>query len=259
VGRKKQQNIQGILFDVGGVFHVPRDDPFREHVFIKKALRILKQGGVSFPDAKAGTEAALLKQMIQEGQSEYKNYSVTTGHELAPEKIWAEYFLKPLGISSKQITLFGETLCRLYEERRRLIPRRFLRHTIKKLHLMGFRQGIVSNVTAASFTFKRLKHYRIDSFMETVILSCVTGIRKPDPAIFRLALRELGIEAEECVYVGDQISRDLTGGRNVGMGRVILFRPLSGETENVASEGENLRPDLYINNFLELSAYMSSL
>jgi putative hydrolase of the HAD superfamily len=263
VGREKQRNIRGILFDVGGVFHVPRDDPPREKAFIRKVLCILKKAGVYFPrDVKGGTEAEALKQMIQNGRPEYKNYAVGTGRELAPERIWAEYFLRPLGISPKQIAPFGETLCRLYEERQRLIPRRFLRRTIKTLHQWGFRQGVVSNTTAASFTYKRLNRYRIAPFMETVKLSCLTGIRKPDPAIFHAALRELGLEAEECVYVGDQISRDLAGGRNAGMGRVILFRPGSGETGEAAFGCESRRPDLYpdryIGNFRELLVYMHS-
>jgi putative hydrolase of the HAD superfamily len=151
----------------------------------------------------------------------------------------------------------AEELCRLYEERRRLIPRPSIRRTIERLHKMGLRQGIVSNVTSAAFTHRRLKRYHIAPFMETVILSCVTGIRKPDPAIFEIALGALGIKAAECVYVGDQIFRDLLGGRKAGMGAVILFRP--AEAQEIPPEARGLQPDLYVDSFTAIQDFCLDL
>jgi putative hydrolase of the HAD superfamily len=247
--------FRGVLFDVGGVFHVPQEDPRREAAFIRKALRTLEQAGIALPPA-AGTAAEMLRGMIRAGEAAYRSCAVTSRRELPPERIWAEYFLKALRLPPERLAPFwAEELCRLYEERRRLIPRPAIRRTIENLHRMGLRQGIVSNVTSAAFTRRRLKRYRIAPFMETVTLSGVTGVRKPDPAIFESALRELGLRAAECVYVGDQISRDLLGGRKAGMGAVILFR--SPETEEIPSEARDLKPDLYVDSFTAVQDFCS--
>ncbi|MEU1284491.1 HAD family phosphatase [Kitasatospora sp. NPDC005856] len=42
----------------------------------------------------------------------------------------------------------------------------------------------------------------VGSFDE-VVLSAEVGLRKPDPAIFRLVLDRLGVSAEECLFVDD--------------------------------------------------------
>lgn len=38
---------------------------------------------------------------------------------------------------------------------------------------------------------------------DAVVLSAERGVRKPDPAIFRIVLDELGLAADECVFVDD--------------------------------------------------------
>jgi HAD superfamily hydrolase (TIGR01509 family) len=44
------------------------------------------------------------------------------------------------------------------------------------------------------------------------------GAEKPDPAIFRAALKALGARPETTVFVGDSLRRDREGARRMGMG-----------------------------------------
>ena len=46
--------------------------------------------------------------------------------------------------------------------------------------------------------------------------SAVGGLRKPDPAIFALALERLGIAAAEAYVVGDSYERDIVPGKVLG-------------------------------------------
>ena len=48
------------------------------------------------------------------------------------------------------------------------------------------------------------------------------GIRKPDPEIFRLTLRQLGVSPEDAVHVGDDPILDVEGARDAGMRAVQL-------------------------------------
>lgn len=49
------------------------------------------------------------------------------------------------------------------------------------------------------------------------VMSFEAGVMKPDPAIFRLCMQALGVRADECLYVGDGGSGELTAARALGM------------------------------------------
>jgi epoxide hydrolase-like predicted phosphatase len=51
---------------------------------------------------------------------------------------------------------------------------------------------------------------------DAVVLSCDHGVRKPDPAIYEIALREIGLPAAQCVFV-DDIGGNLKPARALGM------------------------------------------
>jgi putative hydrolase of the HAD superfamily len=52
---------------------------------------------------------------------------------------------------------------------------------------------------------------------DAVVFSCSCGYRKPDPRIYEAALRELGVEATEAIFVGDGANDELAGAERVGM------------------------------------------
>lgn len=57
----------------------------------------------------------------------------------------------------------------------------------------------------------------LSSLIDVPVFSCNEKVRKPDPEIYRRALARLGRTAEECVYVGDGGSAELSGARKVGL------------------------------------------
>ena len=59
---------------------------------------------------------------------------------------------------------------------------------------------------------------------ETVTFTQEVGVQKPDPRVFRFALRRAGVEPAESVYVGDSWDADYVGARNAGMLAVWLNR-----------------------------------
>ncbi|WP_201298110.1 HAD family hydrolase [Nocardia sp. CY41] len=65
--------------------------------------------------------------------------------------------------------------------------------------------------------------------IETFVLSNEHGIQKPDPAIFRLALGELGTRAEQTLMVGDRPARD---GAAVAVGMPTLLVPSLTDPRN---------------------------
>ena len=52
--------------------------------------------------------------------------------------------------------------------------------------------------------------------------SCLVGARKPDPAIYLAVTRQLGVEPDVCLYVGDGDGHELSGAASLGMTAVRL-------------------------------------
>lgn len=54
-------------------------------------------------------------------------------------------------------------------------------------------------------------------YFDSVCMSCELGVKKPDVRIFNICMENLGVEPEECIYVGDGGSYELETARFIGM------------------------------------------
>jgi putative hydrolase of the HAD superfamily len=63
----------------------------------------------------------------------------------------------------------------------------------------GFKTGLVSN----SWSLDLYPRRELDEIFDAVVISGEVGLRKPDPAIFQLAVDRLGVSADRCVVVDD--------------------------------------------------------
>lgn len=83
----------------------------------------------------------------------------------------------------------------------------------------GLRTGLVSN-SWGSALYPRA---RLQAVFDAVVISGEVGFRKPDPAIFRVALERLGVTAERCIFVDDEPAH-LTAAAALGMVSVLHHR-----------------------------------
>lgn len=79
----------------------------------------------------------------------------------------------------------------------------------------GILRGLVSDCSAETPTVWPTSP--LSTHFDAVSFSCVTGHRKPEPESYLTATRQLGVEPEECVFVGDGGSHELTGAADLGM------------------------------------------
>jgi putative hydrolase of the HAD superfamily len=99
--------------------------------------------------------------------------------------------------------------------------------TLSALKQRGIATGLVSDCTHELPAF--LPGLPIAPLLDTTVFSVETGRCKPDPLIYLTACRELDVLPEDCLYVGDGGSRELTGATDVGMTAVRLAaRDLAG-------------------------------
>ena len=70
--------------------------------------------------------------------------------------------------------------------------------------------GIVSNNLLEEQLVK-LRFLRMDAYIDELVVSEETGVAKPDPKIFEIALVRLGGAPEKAVMVGDSFETDIRG------------------------------------------------
>lgn len=61
-----------------------------------------------------------------------------------------------------------------------------------------------------------LKDFGIDKCFKKIIESAVVGVRKPDPKIFELGVKALGLTPEETLVVGDSYGKDIVPAEKIG-------------------------------------------
>lgn len=100
---------------------------------------------------------------------------------------------------------------------------------LRQLHATGLRLGLISNTHRCLTTFQ--EHFDLDALIAGAVSSAEHGYMKPHPSIFEAALRGLGVDAAEAMMVGDSLSHDVAGARELGMRAVLLDRSGQGRTE----------------------------
>ena len=96
--------------------------------------------------------------------------------------------------------------------------------TLHELKRRGFKLGIVTNTfNPPAEKMVWFKTVGIEDVWDSYADSCVLGVVKPDPRIFRAALDPIGIRPENAAFVGHSQS-ELDGAKAVGL-TTIIFNP----------------------------------
>jgi len=92
--------------------------------------------------------------------------------------------------------------------------------------------GLVTNGSVKAQSAK-IEHSGIGPFFSVVVVSEAVGLKKPDSRIFQEALLDLGVDAEDCWFVGDHPVNDIWGSKQLGLntGWVHHDRPWSVDVE----------------------------
>ena len=98
-----------------------------------------------------------------------------------------------------------------------------VRPTLEFLKKKGLKLGLITNTDKPSFLLAR-KKLKLEEFFEIIITSFETGLLKPNPEIFSLAVRKLGFNFKECVMVGDNLADDIFIPHKLGMLTVLVDR-----------------------------------
>lgn len=246
--------IRAVLFDVGGTLHQVSQAEGQYDRFSQQLLEVLSAHGIPLP-----ITPAALSPLLRENAETYKRWSQESRVELPGVRIWNEYYLRDFAIGEARLAGIAEELSVLYDTRRvQNTPRPHMLQTIQALHDMGLVQGIISNIISTTFVPNLMETYGIAPYLSCVVLSSVTGLRKPDAAIFHRAAQSCGVPCQEMAYVGDTLSRDVLGCRNAGVALSIQIHNPSIAHRDADLVDTDLRPDFAIEDLAQIPGIIQS-
>lgn len=124
------------------------------------------------------------------------------------------------GIAPGERALAAACAARRVAQRELFVFRDDALDVLAKVRARGLRVGVLSDCT--SELSEAWLELPVASLVDARVLSCEVGRRKPDPELFALIVRQLGVAPAQCLYVGDGGGRELTGASACGMRAVML-------------------------------------
>ncbi len=116
-----------------------------------------------------------------------------------------------------------------------LVPRPDAVSTLKSLKTMGYLRGLISDCSEE--VPELWPETPFSGLLETEVFSCSVGMKKPNPDIYRLACERLNAIPEECIYIGDGFSNELSGAKACGMRPFLLLPPGERRPDKSTWEG----------------------
>jgi len=87
---------------------------------------------------------------------------------------------------------------------------------------LGLILGLISNVDRDITPV--CQELGLSAMLQVVVTSQGVGFNKPQPGIFLVALKQVGVKSSEAIYVGDQHQIDVVGANEAGMLGILLDR-----------------------------------
>jgi epoxide hydrolase-like predicted phosphatase len=92
-------------------------------------------------------------------------------------------------------------------------------------------RGVTVGLLSNSWGMVSYPRQRLDETFDVQVISAEVGLRKPDPAIFQLAVERVGLPAAACAFV-DDLEENVAVARSVGMHGVVC----EGDARAVADD-----------------------
>ena len=110
--------------------------------------------------------------------------------------------------------------------------------TLQALEILrrrGRRLWLLSNAQRA-FTAYELRHLGLDDQFDAIYISSDYGCRKPDSRFLGSLLREQGLDAKNCIMIGNDRDTDIAGAKAMGLATLYMHTNITPPGQAVADE-----------------------
>ena len=212
-------DIRAVAFDVNGTLVSIQTEDGAEEIF-RAAAHFLTYQGIDL-------RREQVRELYFQIMTEQQHASPEEHPEFDAEGIWRSIidahqtaFTRALPPGKlEQMPLFLAEMCRGISRRRLgLYP-----HIREVLDALRGRYPLAL-VTDAQSTYARGELHRVGllDYFDPIVVSGDHGYRKPDRRLFQSALDRMAVAAENALYVGNDMHRDIFGAREAGLKTVML-------------------------------------
>ena len=230
--------IKAIFLDVGNTLRILHPDEAHQSQARKKIAEMV--GTKESPEE--------FCKVLDGRYKTYRKWAFENLIEASETELWTRW-LTPEFPSEKIASVALELTYQYRQSMGRRVIAEDGKQVIVELFKRGYILGIISNLITSREIPDWLDEEGLAKYFKSVALSSVLGIRKPNPAIYHYATEQAGVKPECCVYVGDNLNRDVIGTREAGFGMVIILLGETGEDKEV---DEQTKPDLVIHKLNDL-------
>jgi putative hydrolase of the HAD superfamily len=242
-----QMDIRAIAFDVNGTLVEILTDENMDQIF-RSIGHFLTYQGIDLRRHE-------LRDLYSKAMSAQREASDERYPEFDAVRIWQQIIDEHLSDYTRslpaekrdQLPLFIAEMYRGISRRRlRLYP-----HVRSVLDVLRVHYPLAL-VTDAQSAYARGELHKVGilDYFDPIVVSGDHGYRKPDKRLFDLAITAMGVSAEETLYVGNDMHRDVYGAREAGM-RTVMFNSDQGAKAHV-----DCVPDHTIDDHRELFAIL---
>ncbi len=112
-------------------------------------------------------------------------------------------------------------------------PEPYVTELIQGLKERGIRLGVGTDMTA-EWQIRKLEQLGLIDYMDFIVTSEEAGVEKPEYGVFRLAADKAGCELSECLFIGDNLKKDVQGALDAGMS-ALWYQPDTAKATNVSN------------------------
>ncbi|MGC8864809.1 MAG: HAD family hydrolase [Bacteroidales bacterium] len=202
--KNQTEHIQGIIFDFGGTLDT-HGVHWSEQFWDAWQTAAIPVSKPDYERAYVAAGESLLEGKIKPTDT----FSQTIGMQI---RLQMNYLIDQGKITREKAETWSEAVreaCYTDVLRKMEITREILKYLATKFPL-----ALVSNYYGNMETV--LQEMGIRSYFKTVVDSALVGLRKPDPAIFTLGVKQLNLNPAEVAVVGDSFERDIVPAKNLG-------------------------------------------
>ena len=216
--------IKAIIFDLDNTL---LDFVKMKQFSVKAAITAMNEAGLEVDEKKAYKD--IFDLYIERG---WEN-----------QQVFDDYLNQTVGEVSNKILAAGIVSYRRAREATLLVYPN-VNKTLIQLIKMGINLAVVSDAPSRE-AWMRLYYLNLHHVFDPVLTFDDTGVRKPSPKPFQMALDYLKIEPNEAIMIGDWPERDVVGAKEIGM-KTIFAR--YGDTFGTVDSGA----DWDVNNVYEV-------
>jgi len=228
-------NMNNILWDFDGTL------AYRDGMWSGTFLSLLKKYDIKNIPMEDEWILNKIKPYLNKGFT-WHNYEYSH-KELFNEKTWYGYYenlfyeiLINIGIMGKQANEISKNVINEYMDKTKWYIYDDVIETLEKMNRNNYRNYILSNHVPK--LNKIVENIGLKNYFIKIYSSANIGYEKPNKKIYEYVLKDLGINKNDCIIIGDSYKADIIGGKNIEI-KSILVR--SENTENYKWYCKDLR------------------